>query len=323
MSRSPGRRSAPRQVVLVGEHVDHEHASAALHDRTHGLTTAAPLLDQLGDGHLAARGHDAVEPRLDVARGTGTGRERRGDPRAVRDEVVRAPLGAARHAGTQLTVAGVEGNLDHAVAGRLVGGEHVHGHYSSNAVVSASTASRSCTAASARARNAFANTSRCRLMSSGKVTTWQLATTVYAARQAVLRPRVVERDRRAAERVACREVEAQQILLVGAPVVGLHRHLQEVAHVAEGLVEVDHTPVVEADASTVEVGTAPRGVDEQIADVGVAVHDSDIGTGPEVVHREAVRDVQLAHPRNSSLMRSRWWSSANCKRSTAYVPPAE
>ena len=97
-------------------------------------------------------------------------------------------------------------------------------------------------------------------------------------------PRLVEGDLRGTRGAPQVEVEAQQVAFVRPAIVDRHRHRQQVADVAHRGVDVDDPPVEEADPSVVE---------EEVADVGVAVDHCVRALVPEPLQLVVMGDVDL------------------------------
>ena len=100
----------------------------------------------------------------------------------------------------------------------------------------------------------------------------------------MLEPRVVERDRAAAARVAHLQVVAEQLALVVPAIVDVEGKAEEVAHVAHRRAHLDEAPVEEAGAAVVV---------EQVPEMRIAVHDCRRPGSPERLQHLLVVDVEL------------------------------
>ena len=99
---------------------------------------------------------------------------------------------------------------------------------------------------------------------------------------------VVEGDLARPEGATRVEIVPEQLAVAASTVFDVHGHVHEVAHLAHGRVHVDDAPVEEADRPVVE---------EQVADVGVAVDDRLRSLGEKRVEILAVMDVDLGYGR--------------------------
>ena len=118
----------------------------------------------------------------------------------------------------------------------------------------------------------------------------------------MLLPCQAERDGRRPRLGQRRQVYADQLLAVRAPRLDRERVGEEVADVAQPLTRLRHLPVEEADLGAVE---------EEVADVGVAVDQRERGPRPERLEREPVPGSGSPPPRCSSA------GTSSPKRSSA------